>query len=284
MKKILLILFILGIVLNGTAQEINRIELKSYFPKVILPGQSADLIITITKPRIQPYAVYEQAFPSGFSVEAVDVGRGMFKFEDNKVLISWIRLPSRESVSIKLKVKSDSSRIGSFSTVGMLNYLHSNRKGIVSTDTIRFDVNASAKSTAKEEDSNVVQKEEDRKTKVESEIDPPSCDRTISRNGQSFIVKLHFSGKNEMGTVRITETIPPGYSLKTPARKFGAYISSTENEISFVWDKLNEAGIEYAEYEVYAADTKKTPDIKGQIIFSYHGKLNRQPIKNKQLQ
>ncbi len=302
MKKLLTILLFMGIIFYGNSQERPIFEVTSSFPKALSPEKDYTFTITIKKPAIQPFAVYEQEFPQNFSVTANDVGKGILQIEDNKVTISWIRLPKDKIVTIKLNLKPKNRNFGRFSSAGTLSYIYQDKKGVVSSNIINFDVVAggtyqstktvetttpSSKTTTTKSSQNISSTTTTYSTyssKTTPPQDLPSCYRTITRTNTGYHVTLNFYKINQMGATRIVETIPYGYQLQTPLPEYNANVKTENNQVILIWDNISQAGINTIEYEVNANANQASPKINGLIAFSNNGELKRQKIKTKDKQ
>ncbi len=283
MKKILPIIAFL--ILNSIvfAQNSKQVTISTEFPATLKAGVETDFTISLQKPSIQPFAVYEQKFPPGLTVSGADLGRGIFDFKENTLTISWIRLPEKDEIKLSLKVTANENMEGKYSSVGVLNYLYNNRKGIVSTDTMEFKiVKAPKKETNdKEIESNTETADTTKSDKANKAFD---CIRTIEKKkttkGTGWNVTLFFVNNSpEIGAAKIIEQFPKGYFVKADETT-GAEINKGVENITFFWNKLpNDKGLSVS-YELYSDDKTDKPSIKGNLSFARNKEVSNIKIKN----
>ena len=284
MKKILPIIAFLVLHSIVFGQNSKQITISTEFPAKLKAGVESDFTIILQKPDIQPFAVYEQKFPPGLTVSGADLGRGIFDFKENTLTISWIRLPENDKIKLGLKVTANENMEGTYSSVGILNYLYNNRKGIVSSDTIEFTIEKATQTSKKNEetdkeseDSRITAKSD--KTKNEFE-----CIRTIEKKktskGTGWNVTLFIVNNSpEIGAAKIIEQFPKGYFVKADETTKAQINKGVEN-ITFFWNKLpNEKGLTVS-YELYSGDKTEKPSIMGNLSFARNKEVSNIKIKN----
>jgi len=99
-------------------------------PEQIEEGQSVTEVITINKPaKLHSYATFHQVVPNGFFIETKNVNDASINFQNNILTINWMRLPSKKSLKIPIKLSYIKGMKGTFSLSGKFTYLVSGEKG-----------------------------------------------------------------------------------------------------------------------------------------------------------
>jgi hypothetical protein len=121
------ILFVLALLVTsfGIAQDV---KLTHNLPSSAAPGQTISAEFVVTKGNIGAFAKFQCDLPAGFTAENVDSKSGNFTFENNRVKIVWVSLPSEPSYTFTFKINIPASASGAASVGGQFYYLENNVK------------------------------------------------------------------------------------------------------------------------------------------------------------
>jgi SPOR domain len=104
-------------------------------PTSISPGQSFDAEFTLNKGTIGGFAKFQVDLPEGFVAANVDSKNGNFTFENQRVKIVWVSIPSEPSFTFKFKVTVPGNALNSCNVSGKFFYLENNVKKEVDMPT-----------------------------------------------------------------------------------------------------------------------------------------------------
>ena len=121
-KHIVLLLNFLVIVLISwfTDQEIN---VSMQIPEEVQGGQDFQVTLTIDKGDLESFSRYSQELPYGLTAKRVSTANADFTFEDQRVRLIWLKLPTDPKVKVTYDVSVDKRLKGSFSLYGRI-FLH----------------------------------------------------------------------------------------------------------------------------------------------------------------
>ena len=286
MKTLSQIIILILIFSTASSQE-SKMNVAVNLPDTLRAGEEANFILTFKKPDIRSFAVYEQEFPGGITISATNTKEADFSFADNKLSLSWIRLPKSNKFSITLKIKVDKNLKGEFTTYGNLTYLFNNHKGLVNSDTSHVRIFPVVKEKNKETKKQIKEKQEKKNNSIKTEKKKvvqkknkkdikTGCNRVISqvsrKKGSTYIVSLFFMNYNKIGSARITEIVPKGYKIKVLNAGNSTFTVVDQNLIC-IWDKMPEKESLTLSYEL-STDTKKgKPEIRGEFSYAKNNEI-----------
>lgn len=287
LKRILILVILNSLVFNSFAQY-TKLKISTHLADTLTAGEEAILTLNFQKPDIRSYAVYEQKMPAGFTVTAVDTKTAEFKFTENKIILSWIRLPQKNNFSIRLKVKPSKTLSGKFLSIGNITYLVENCKGIINSDTLTVEVIKNTKKiTEKKINENQKKSTSNKKEKAKQSEDKnskPACKRVISKisgkKTETYIVSLFFSNQEHVSTARITEIVPKNYKpVILNAGKSDYTIN--DNTIILIWDKMPADKKLRVSYELKSVTKENTkPKLTGSFSYAKDHRVVTAPIAN----
>jgi hypothetical protein len=125
MRKQILFVLALFVTSLGISQEV---KLTHNLPTSASPGQTFDAQYVVTKGNIGAFAKFQCDLPAGFIAANSDSKSGNFTFENNRVKIVWVSLPSDASFSFTIKITVPATASGAASIGGQFYYLENNVK------------------------------------------------------------------------------------------------------------------------------------------------------------
>ena len=282
MKYIYTILLI-GFIFNAVAQ--NQITLKTDIPGSIQAGEDIIVNVTVEKADLTSFATYTQAFPDGFIITENRTGEGIFKFEDQKLTVTWYRLPERNKVNFSYNIEINNSLKGKFPLKGRFTYFEKNKKGNIYTDTtfieigntgvIKANSTKNKQNTGKQKDNNTnnnVSQSKDTRT--------INCKRNkifYDKDLKGFVVEISIETNNINTAARVSETIPEGYKAEVIDGK-GSQFGFVSNKVSLVWNKLPRNKSIKIKY-ILLSEKSEVPNIKGTITYFKNTRLQEDNIK-----
>jgi hypothetical protein len=147
MKKTILLLFCVVATLSSFAQD--AVSITHTLPATIAPGQSIDADFTINKGSVGGFAKFQMDLPFGFVATNIDSKGGNFTYENQRVKIVWVSVPSDPSFSFKFKITIPANAVNSCTVSSKFFYLENNVKKEVemASHNMRIDGAGSVAST-----------------------------------------------------------------------------------------------------------------------------------------
>lgn len=294
MKKILSLTALLFLYSLISAQNNQGINTHAKLPEIITPNSEYSFEVVLHKPAIQPFAVYEQKFPDGIELIPEKTGLAISDFKENTLTVSWIRLPKNTKVKLRFKLKTRNIPEGRYKTVGMLNYLYANRKGITSTDTLEFivlkDTNKkppqkTAESTEDKDKPEKNQAEDTTDKKTPAKPQSITCTRSYTvkpaDKGKRCKITIQIHNTGNIGAARLKEEFPDNYTVEV-IKTGGATINKAADAVTFRWDKFPKKKQLSLSYELYGKNTSKRPTVKGSVAYAEGNKITEIKIENQQ--
>ena len=121
------ILFVLAFFVTSFAFA-QDVKVTHNLPSSASPGQNIDAQFVVTKGNIGAFAKFQCDLPAGYTAANGDSKSGNFTFENNRVKIVWVSLPSDQTFSFNFKITIPSSASGAASIGGQFYYLENNVK------------------------------------------------------------------------------------------------------------------------------------------------------------
>jgi len=97
-------------------------------PSSASAGETIDAQFTVNKGTIGAFAKFQCDVPPGTQVAAGDTKSGNFTFENNRLKIVWVSLPSDPSFTFSVKITLSSAASGAQNFAGQFYYLENNVK------------------------------------------------------------------------------------------------------------------------------------------------------------
>jgi hypothetical protein len=202
-----LFLFFLNIGRND-AQNVLTVELQ--IPEEMHAGSTGTFNLEISKPvGMTSFASFSQVVPTGFSLKPRDLNGATFQFENNELIINWLRLPIGEKVNIAWDVTVNPDQSGKFLFGGTFNYFIDNSKGILQLTGTYLLVQ---KNNATTDNGDNTVNSSIHFNRLRSDV---SCERKMVFNEAKKQYNIELILNGQIGRkYSIVEKIPDGYTFK----------------------------------------------------------------------
>jgi hypothetical protein len=232
-------------------------------------GKEFTVEITLDKGDLSSFSRYQANIPAGLIAKPIQSANGEFKFEDKKVKIVWLRLPSEEQITFKYAVKVDQRLKGNFDLSGSFSYIENNERKSVNVPSKSIKINPSA-----EIDPRLIVDIKDFEKSIIPNLTPSqdvACIRQtpkISKNSDEIIINLLVNKANREKFAKIEEIIPNGYIAENVNSQSGIFIFKNQT-VKFLWMNLPPEDYFVVSYKLIPKPEIKNrqPAIKG--VFSY---------------
>jgi len=115
-------------VLSINLMLIEDVSLSVDVPSEVNAGTEFDVELTLKKGSIESFARFQQDLPNGLSAQVVDPASANFSFENQKIKIIWLRLPSEKELKVLYRLKVDERLKGQFDLKGVFSYIEDNQR------------------------------------------------------------------------------------------------------------------------------------------------------------
>src|ERR1700741_640347 len=126
MKNILAVFVCL--LISGSVFSQGGVVSTHNLPSTVAPGQTIDVDFTLNKGTISGFAKFQMDLPVGFNASNVDSKSGNFTFENQRVKIVWVSIPSEPAFTFKFKISVPSNALNVCTVTAKFFYLENNVK------------------------------------------------------------------------------------------------------------------------------------------------------------
>ena len=254
-----------------TLNSQNGITVKLNVPKEISTNTPVTIDLEIKKPAgMTSYAFFKQVVLDGFNVTPKIVNGADFKFENNELIITWLRLPSTEIVTIVWELSVKEGIQGNYELSGTFDYIIDNSKGSIELE--KYPIHATSFIDLSATDSNLNSELTPKMNRIRNDV---ICERRIvfDEGKRYYIVEIKI--KSQIGgKYSVVEKIPSGYAFKE-FEHLNAILKSQSDKAMFIIDNLQpnkEYTIKYLliPYEDFA---EKKPPVYGKLSFINVGEI-----------
>lgn len=224
-KIFTLFVFISAFFIGATAN--NEIDVVYKIPDVIQAGSDITVNVSINKNKLDDLGRFTMQLPNGFNVIEKKSANGEFRFQEQKVIIQWLKLPFyQEELEISFLIQINPTVQGYFVINGSFEYIENEKLNRV--DIYPHVITVNPISTQDTPFLITSEKKIDVTNIVGDEI---SCIRQkpfINENEEIIVnILVTKKGLNKFG--KIQEQIPVGYNA----------VSLKSNNSIFVFNKNN---------------------------------------------
>ena len=199
----------------------EEIKINANFPDSVSPGQSFETEFVIEKGSVTSFAKFQVDCPSGFYASPVDIHSGNWTFEQQRVKIVWVSVPSETSFRVKLNFKAPST-YSSASAIFAVKffYLENNVKKELDLTPFNVKVNSGSNTSSKNTSTTSENKSADLNT-VNSTNENVAQISNAENNSITNVVSEKVETKKEVEKVSIVFRLQLGaFSTKPALSKF----------------------------------------------------------------
>jgi len=210
-------------------------------PSVVNAGAEFDVELTLQKGSIESFARFQQDLPNGLTAQVVDPANANFTFENQKVKIIWLKLPSEKEFKVLYRLKVDERLKGEFDLKGVFSYIDDNQRKSVKVVSSAILIKQSSRI-----DPNLIVDIKDFQQMVP--IQPPislvaknvRCIRQVPSVvgvNNEYIVNILVNKGSTEKFAKIEEEIPQGFKAEAIQTK-DAIFTFKDQKVKFLWMNL----------------------------------------------
>jgi len=210
-------------------------------PTEVKAGSEFDVELTFQKGSIESFARFQQELPNGLSAQVVDPARADFSFENQKVKLIWLRLPSEKEFKVSYRVRVDERLKGQFDLKGLFSYIEDNQRKSANVSSTSIKITPSSRI-----DPNLIVDIQEFQQMIP--VQPPisliaknvRCIRqvpTIVGSGDEIVVNILVNKGSTEKFAKIEEDIPSGYTAEAIQTK-DAIFTFKDQKVKFLWMNL----------------------------------------------
>jgi hypothetical protein len=240
-------------------------------PTEVVAGTEFEVKVTIQKGELQSFSRLQQTFPAGLKAVSSQSSNADFTFEEKRVRLIWLRLPTQSEFTVVYKIKVDERLKGDFTIDGKFSYIDENERKSVSAVSLPIQILPSPTI-----DPSLIVDIDDFEEKVIPYISPATAEPQMAcirqspvheKEGNGYIVNLLVNKESKQKFAKIEEIIPSGY--KAVSVNPGESIFTFKNNTAkFLWMNLPSTPYFIVSYKLEPVSaTVSSPVLKGE--FSY---------------
>jgi len=210
-------------------------------PGEVVAGTEFEVKVTIQKGDLQSFSRLQQTFPAGLKATASLTTNADFTFEEKRVRLIWMRLPTQDEFTVVYKIKVDERLQGNFTIDGKFSYIDENeRKSISALSQPIIILPSPTIDPALIVDINEFEE------KVIPYIPPLTTEPQMAcirqnpvpeSDGNGYIINLLVNKESKQKFAKIEESIPTGYkAVSIEPRE--AIFTFKSNTAKFLWMNL----------------------------------------------
>lgn len=210
-------------------------------PSEVNAGAEFDVELTLQKGSIESFARFQQDLPNGLTAQVVDPANANFSFENQKIKIIWLKLPSEKELKVLYRLRVDERLKGVFDLKGVFSYIDDNQRKSVSVVSSSIVIKQSSRI-----DPNLIVDIKDFQQMVP--VQPPislvaknvRCIRqvpSIVGDGNEYIVNILVNKGSTEKFAKIEEEVPQGFKAEAIQTK-DAIFTFKDQKVKFLWMNL----------------------------------------------
>lgn len=239
-RSIILLLNMVG-VLSINLMLSDDVSLNVAVPSEVSAGSEFDVELTLQKGSIESFARFQQDLPNGLSAQVVDPANANFTFENQKIKIIWLKLPSEKEFKVLYRLRVDERLRGQFDLKGVFSYIEDNQRKSVNVVSSSIIIKQSSRI-----DPNLIVDIKDFQMMVP--IQPPvslvaknvRCIRQVpSMIGvdNEYVVNILVNKGSTEKFAKIEEEVPSGFKAEAIQTK-DAIFTFKDQKVKFLWMNL----------------------------------------------
>jgi len=210
-------------------------------PSEVNAGTEFDVELTLQKGSIESFARFQQDLPNGLTAQVVDASSANFSFENQKIKIIWLKLPSDKELKILYRLRVDERLKGNFELDGVFSYIEDNIRKSVNVKSTSIEIKPSSRI-----DPNLIVDIKEFQQMVP--IQPPlslvaknvRCIRQVPSaigDGNEYIVNILVNKGSTEKFAKIEEDVPQGFKAEAIQTK-DAIFTFKNQKVKFLWMNL----------------------------------------------
>jgi hypothetical protein len=255
-------------VLAILALLLQKIEVTQTLPAKLNPGESAEVVVTIQKGKIQGFAKLQINVDAGLTIEPIDNNGASFTFNDQKAKFIWMSVPAQSSVTVKYRLTALPNTNGLKNVEGTFSYIDENQRLVY--DMLIQKV-ATGDAAPVETASNVKSLNQNAELNVNRKVTPLD-------NGR-FKVELTIKKSDIEGFAKLQEEIPADYTAAGKDLN-GAVFNIVDQKVKFVWFSIPESETILVSYEMIPVikDAPLNFEIDGEFSYLVNNETKAIPV------
>lgn len=216
----------------GIAQD--KVDIAYIIPEKVEAGSEFAVNVNIRKGNLSGIARFQMDFPNGFEVIEKKSANGEFRFQDQSLIVQWLKLPIEDQFDLSFTVKLNPGIEGFFVLKGGFHYIAGNEKKLKELYPHILTVSP----TKGEENSAIITVEQNLYDVSGIVNDEISCIRqkpVLDVNNEITVNLLITKGTlNKFG--KIQEQIPLGYKAVNETSQGAIFVFNQKSRIvKYMW-------------------------------------------------
>lgn len=239
-RSIILLLNMVG-VLSINLMLSGDVAVNLGVPSEVNAGAEFDVEVTLQKGNIESFARFQQDLPNGLTAQAVDPASANFSFENQKIKIIWLKLPSESEIKVLYRLRVDERLKGAFILNGIFSYIEENQRKSVAVSSSSIIIKQSSRI-----DPNLIVDIKDFQQMVP--VQPPismiaknvRCIRQVPSsigNDNEYVVNILVNKGSTEKFAKIEEEVPQGFKAE-PIQTKDAIFTFKDQKVKFLWMNL----------------------------------------------
>jgi len=218
----------------------NGVTIRMDMPDVIEAGSEITVNVAINKGKVTEFAEFRQDLPYGFTAMAVNSANANFRFQDQAVRLTWLRVPDDDEIVFTYKIVANERLTGSIDLSGRFTYIDNNERKTVVQQPRLLAINPSPNVNP----ATLVDVHEYAKV-ASIEAAAAKAGKAVAfrqqptwmEDGRIFLVTLLVNKDQVQKFAKIEETVPQGYTAASIDSKGGIF-TFKDQVAKFIWMDL----------------------------------------------
>ncbi len=243
-------------------------------PAVIGANGISVIKVKVNKSDIEGFAMLEINVPEGFAAKAIETKGASFTFSEKKMRFVWMNLPDVDHFDITYQLVHLQGSTTLEKLQGVFSFVQNNKKKEIAIDNQIINGSVQVNQNANDED--VI--EQSFHSFLNANNDLPSCERTVTKKEDEFLVELVLHLNGMKGFLKIQEWASSGCTL-SKFQSAGATVTVDGSTIKFVWFEVPAAETVVLKYKVKCASMPEEGlTIDGKLSFTVDNQPREVPI------
>ena len=270
-RNIILLFNVVGVLFINLflSEDVN---LSMDVPTEVKAGEEFDVELTFKKGSIESFARFQQELPNGLTAQVVEAAKGDFSFENQKIKVIWLRLPTDKEFKLSYRVKVDERLKGNFDIKGLFSYIEDNQRKSVNVGSPTITITPSTRI-----DPNLIVDIKEFQQMIP--VQPPisliaknvRCIRQVPSvigSGNEYVVNILVNKGSTEKFAKIEEEIPEGFTAE-PIQTKDAIFTFKDQKVKFLWMNLPPEQRFVVSYKLTPKNKMDTtkPTLKGTFSF-----------------